>query len=160
MTARGDDLAWLFYTSGTTGRPKGAMLTPPLAGAGQLSPMLSEVDAISPGDAILHAAPMSHGSGLYMMAHVARLGVKVMPESGGFEPEEIFALFDAWPRMSMFAAPTMVKRLVDCPRRLRPGKHPHAHLGRRADVCRGRARKRSTASARGWRRSTGKAKRR
>ena len=58
---------------------------------------------------------MSHGSGVYIMQHVARLGVQVMPESGGFEPEEIFALFNAWPRMSMFAAPTMIKRLVDCP---------------------------------------------
>ena len=56
---------------------------------------------------------MSHGSGLYMMAHVARLGVNVVPESGGFEPDEIFRLFDAWPRASMFAAPTMVKRLVE-----------------------------------------------
>jgi long-chain acyl-CoA synthetase len=42
-------------------------------------------------------------------------GVNVVPESGGFEPEEIFSLFRAWPRTSMFAAPTMVKRLVECP---------------------------------------------
>ena len=75
----------------------------------------AEVDAVAPGDAILHAAPMSHGSGLYMMAHVMRRGVNVVPESGGFEPDEIFALFRAWPRTSMFAAPTMVKRLVECP---------------------------------------------
>ncbi|MBI2714953.1 MAG: AMP-binding protein [Rhizobiales bacterium] len=109
-----DDLAWLFYTSGTTGRPKGAMLTHRvLAAASQAYAM--EVDSVSPGDAILHAAPMSHGSGLYIMAHVARLGVQVVPESGGFEPEEVFALIDAWPRASMFAAPTMIKRLVSCP---------------------------------------------
>jgi long-chain acyl-CoA synthetase len=44
---------------------------------------------------------------------VARLGVNVIPESGGFEPDEIFKLFAAWPRTSMFAAPTMVKRLVE-----------------------------------------------
>ena len=58
---------------------------------------------------------MSHGSGLYIMPHVMRLGVNVVPESGGFEPEEIFRLVKAWPRISMFAAPTMVKRLVECP---------------------------------------------
>jgi long-chain acyl-CoA synthetase len=74
-----------------------------------------EVDPVSPGDAIMHAAPMSHGSGLYIMAHVARLGVQVVPESGGFEPDEVFDLFKAWPRASMFAAPTMIKRLVECP---------------------------------------------
>jgi len=51
----------------------------------------SEVDPMTPtpGDPILHAAPMSHGSGLYMMPYVARLGVNVVPESGGFEPEEV-----------------------------------------------------------------------
>ena len=107
----GDDLAWLFYTSGTTGRPKGAMLTHRnLSWASHAYG--AEVDPVTPGDAILHAAPMSHGSGVYVMQHVARFGVQVIPESGGFEPEEIFALFDAWPRCSMFAAPTMIKRLV------------------------------------------------
>ena len=58
---------------------------------------------------------MSHGSGLYIMAHVARGGVNVVPETGSFEPDEVFRLIAAWPRTSMFAAPTMVKRLVDCP---------------------------------------------
>lgn len=108
----GDDLAWLFYTSGTTGRPKGAMLTHRVLNWASHAYM-AEVDEVRPGDPLLHAAPMSHGSGLYIMAHVARLGVNVVPESGGFEPEEIFRLFDAWPRSSMFAAPTMIKRLVE-----------------------------------------------
>jgi long-chain acyl-CoA synthetase len=111
-----DDLAWLFYTSGTTGKPKGAMLT-----HGNLAAMswayLTEVDQAEIGDAILHAAPMSHGSGLYIMAHVMRRGVNVVPESGGFDPAEIFALTQNWRErhdrpMAMFAAPTMVKRLV------------------------------------------------
>jgi long-chain acyl-CoA synthetase len=109
----GNDLAWLFYTSGTTGRPKGAMLTHKVLTAAS-DAYATEVDTLAPGDPLLHAAPMSHGSGLYMMAYVMRRGVNVVPESGGFEPEEIFELFRAWPRTSMFAAPTMVKRLVEC----------------------------------------------
>ena len=109
----GDDLAWLFYTSGTTGRPKGAMLTHRVLAAAAYA-YLSEVDTVRPGNPVLHAAPMSHGSGLYIMPHVMRRGVNVVAESGGFDPEEIFHLFEAWPATSMFAAPTMVKRLVDC----------------------------------------------
>ena len=108
----GSDLAWLFYTSGTTGRPKGAMLTHRVLAIAAHA-YLSEVDPTDPGQPILHAAPMSHGSGIYMPPHVMRLGVNVVPESGGFEPEEIYALLKAWPSLSMFGAPTMVKRLVE-----------------------------------------------
>lgn len=110
----GSDLAWLFYTSGTTGRPKGAMLTHRVLAAASAA-YAAEVDPIAAGDPLLHAAPMSHGSGLYMMATVAQRGVNVVPESGSFDAEEALALFDAWPRTSMFAAPTMIKRLVECP---------------------------------------------
>ena len=111
--SRGDDLAWLFYTSGTTGRPKGAMLSHQVLAAASQA-YAAEVDPIAPGDPLLHAAPMSHGSGMYMMATVARLGVNVVPESHSFDAAEVLGLFDAWPRSSMFAAPTMVKRLVEC----------------------------------------------
>ena len=109
-----DDLAWLFYTSGTTGRPKGAMLTHRVLALASEA-YAAEVDPITPGDCLLHAAPMSHGSGIYIMPHIARLGLQVVPESDGFEPEEVIALFNAWPRMSLFAAPTMIKRVVACP---------------------------------------------
>jgi long-chain acyl-CoA synthetase len=116
---QGNDLAWLFYTSGTTGRSKGAMLTHRVLAAASYA-YAAEVDPITPGDVLLHAAPMSHGSGLYMMAHVARLGVHVVPESSSFDAEEVLGLLEAWPRTSMFAAPTMVKRLFECQAKCNP----------------------------------------
>ena len=113
--ARGaDDPAWLFYTSGTTGRPKGVTLTHRNLMAATLN-YFSDVDAIAPGEAIIHAAPMSHGSGFYILPHVAHAGLNVVPESGGFDAPEIYALLPAHKGVTMFAAPTMVKRLVDFP---------------------------------------------
>src|SRR5438105_10317644 len=109
-----DEPAWLFYTSGTTGVPKGATLTHRnLLFATQA--YFSDIDKLGPQDAILHAAPLSHGSGLYGLPHFAAGAVNVIPESGHFEPAEIFDLLDHWSGVSFFAAPTMVVRLLASP---------------------------------------------
>jgi len=44
-----------------------------------------DLDRLASGDSILHAAPLSHGSGLYALAHIASGRSNVIPESGGFE---------------------------------------------------------------------------
>ncbi|MCG7573209.1 AMP-binding protein [Phaeobacter sp. CNT1-3] len=107
------DMAWLFYTSGTTGKPKGVIIT-----CGNIASMVSsyfiDVDDVLESDAILYAAPMSHGAGLYNFMHVIRGARHVVPDSGGFEPAEILSLGRALGSVTMFAAPTMVRRLVDC----------------------------------------------
>ncbi|MHA1165137.1 MAG: class I adenylate-forming enzyme family protein [Alphaproteobacteria bacterium] len=106
-----NSLAWLFYTSGTTGMPKGAMLSHRNLLTMSLN-YFADMDKVTPDDCILHAAPMSHGSGLYMLPHIAAGACNVIPESGGFYPPEIFELIDAWPGLTLFGAPTMVRRLT------------------------------------------------
>ena len=81
-------LAWLFYTSGTTGRPKGAMLSHRSLAHMTYSYFL-DVDAVPPSGRLLHAAPLSHGSGLYNFTHLARGAAQVIPESGAFDPAEV-----------------------------------------------------------------------
>jgi long-chain acyl-CoA synthetase len=106
-----DDVAWLFYTSGTTGRPKGVMITHRNLLCATLC-YFTDVDSIAAQDCIVHAAPMSHGSGMYDFPHVLAAANQVIPESGHFDPAEIFALCSHWSGVTMFAAPTMVHRLV------------------------------------------------
>ncbi|WP_422025092.1 class I adenylate-forming enzyme family protein [Roseovarius sp.] len=106
-----DDLAWLFYTSGTTGRPKGVMITHRMLIATSLM-YLASVDRVTAEDATLYAAPMSHGAGLYAPVHVLMGARHVCPVSGGFEPGEIFELAKGMGNLHLFAAPTMIKRMT------------------------------------------------
>lgn len=106
------DPAWLFYTSGTTGRPKGVTLA-----ARQLRwcamAYLASVQPVAPDDVMLHPAPLSHGGGLYHLPYVLQGGLNVVPASGGFDAGECLDLAAHWRNASFFAAPTMVRRVVD-----------------------------------------------
>ena len=116
-------LAWLFYTSGTTGRSKGAMLSHRSLIAMTVA-HLADID--NPGDnpdeecSLIHGAPMSHGSGLYVLPYVLRGARQVVPASGAFDPDEFLDLCEHHPGSSAFLAPTMVQRLVETGRG-RPG---------------------------------------
>jgi long-chain acyl-CoA synthetase len=107
-----DDVAWLFYTSGTTGRPKGVMLTHRNLLAMTLN-YLADVDPAAAGDHLLHAAPMSHGSGIYILPNIAAAATQLIPASRGFEVAEIDEILALVPKVKFFAAPTMLMRLVD-----------------------------------------------
>ncbi|WP_204115853.1 AMP-binding protein [Shimia biformata] len=107
-----DDMIWLFYTSGTTGRPKGVMITAQNMAA-MVAGYLDGIGSHSAKDATIYAAPMSHGAGIYNFMFVMAGGRHVCPASGGFDPAEIFDLARHFGHVSMFAAPTMVRRMID-----------------------------------------------
>ena len=125
-------LAWLFYTSGTTGRSKGAMLSHRNLMAMTVA-HLADFDAPDEDCSLVHGAPMSHGSGLYIPPYVLRGARQVIPESGAFEPDEFLDLCDHHPGCSAFLAPTMVQRLVQTGRGL-PAQSADGGVRRRPDV--------------------------
>ena len=112
VTVAPDDLAWLFYTSGTTGMPKGAMLTHRNMLA-MIMNFYADMAPLGPEDAILHAAPISHGSGIYGLPNIAKAATNVILDSKSFDPELVCQTIEKHHITNMFAAPTMIKLLVE-----------------------------------------------
>ena len=108
-----DDPAWLFYTSGTTGKSKGAMLSHRNLIAMSVN-ALADICAFRPDDRLLHAAPLSHGGGLYLLPALARGAENIIDAGGSFDPDRILR-FVADERVTVlpFLAPTMIVRLLD-----------------------------------------------
>jgi long-chain acyl-CoA synthetase len=106
------DLAWIFYTSGTTGRPKGAMLTHRALLAMSLM-YYADVDPVGPKDIKLHMAPLSHASGLYSLPFFLKGAHHVVLP--GFDLDAMAEVLGRFTNVTFFAAPTMLTRLVNSP---------------------------------------------
>jgi Acyl-CoA synthetases (AMP-forming)/AMP-acid ligases II len=108
-----DDVAWIFYTSGTTGQPKGAMLTHRNLCAMTMNCLADMLD-FGPEDVSLHVAPLSHGSGLYALPALARGGKSIVYAKPSFNPAEVLQLMDR-ERVTIipFLAPTMIHMLLE-----------------------------------------------
>jgi len=107
-----DDLAWLFYTSGTTGKPKGAMLTHANLAFATAS-WLADLTPMTEHDLTLHAAPLSHGAGFHALAATARGAHQVIPDSPRFDPGGILELISTAGVTNTWMVPTQIVMLLD-----------------------------------------------
>lgn len=108
-----DEPAWLFYTSGTTGKPKGATLTHRNLAA-MTTAYHQDLDPVPTGSSYLHAAPLTHGSGLYLLPITARGATNVIAPGLRFSARTYLDLIERHQiTHAAFLAPTMLKRLLE-----------------------------------------------
>lgn len=110
-----ESACWLFFTSGTTGRPKAAVLT-----HGQMGYVITNhLCDLMPGstefDGSLVLAPLSHGAGVHQLNMIARGGATVLMPSDKFDPEMAFQLIEKYGLTNLFTVPTILKMLVEDP---------------------------------------------
>jgi fatty-acyl-CoA synthase len=108
-----DDPCWFFFTSGTTGRSKAAVLT-----HGQMAFVITNHLAdLTPGtterDASLVVAPLSHGAGVHQLMQAARGALTVLLPSERFDIDEAFRLIEVHRVSNMFTVPTILKMMVE-----------------------------------------------
>lgn len=107
------DPCWLFYTSGTTGFPKGATWTHRTVRVLVMN-YLADVYNITEDDVLIHCAPLSHGSGIVALPAVARGANNVIMSNPSFDPA---ALFGEVQRLGVthiaFMAPTQIVKCLD-----------------------------------------------
>ena len=107
-----DDPCWFFYTSGTTGKPKGGVLT-----HGQMAFVVTNHIAdlmpdTGPQDVSLVVAPLSHGAGAHALPQVARGACSVIPGTTAFDEAECWRLVEEYRVTNLFTVPTILTRLV------------------------------------------------
>jgi len=107
----GDDLAAILYTSGTTGRSKGAMLSHDNLASNAIC--LHEMWGFVPGDVLLHCLPIYHVHGLFVALHCALLNGSKVIFREKYDAGEVTSLL---PEASVFmGVPTFFTRLLDTP---------------------------------------------
>jgi long-chain acyl-CoA synthetase len=114
VTRLATDDAWTFFTSGTTGKPKGARLSHHNLYA-MSAAFLADSATIDPSDSMVHVAAFSHASGLMALPFLARGAAQVLPPSMGFDADELLGLVGAAERASFFVPPTLLRRLAAHP---------------------------------------------
>jgi malonyl-CoA/methylmalonyl-CoA synthetase len=106
-----DDLAAILYTSGTTGRSKGAMLTHENLSSNALT--LIDRWRFTSADRLIHALPVFHTHGLFVAVNVALLSGATMIFQSRFDPDAVIAAMPS--ATSMMGVPTFFTRLLDHP---------------------------------------------
>jgi len=110
-----DDPAWFFFTSGTTGRPKASVLTHGQLGFVINNHLCDLVPGVTPEDASLVVAPLSHGAGMHALLMVAKGAPTILTTAPKFDTSEIWHLVEKWRVTNMFTVPTILKMLVEAP---------------------------------------------
>jgi len=106
-----DDPFRLAYTGGTTGKPKGVILTDRTEMAELSNMMLDLLPDIDPGDVMLHAAPVTHGSGAFLLPHLVRGATNVILDR--FDPERFLEAVERTRATATFLVPTMLAMLLE-----------------------------------------------
>ncbi|WP_237213071.1 acyl-CoA synthetase [Falsiroseomonas oryziterrae] len=110
-----DDPCWFFYTSGTTGRPKAAVLTHGQMGFVVTNHLADLLPGTTERDASLVVAPLSHGAGIHQLTQVTRGAATILTSGEKLDPEEAWALVERHRVANMFTVPTILTALVRHP---------------------------------------------
>ncbi|MGW5381934.1 AMP-binding protein [Nocardia sp. NPDC003963] len=107
--------AWYFFTSGTSGTPKAAVLTHEQMGFVTLNHLCDLMPGTGAGDVSLAVAPLSHGAGIHLLPQIARGARTVIPVAAGLDGDEVWRLVEQERVSNMFTVPTILKMLAEHP---------------------------------------------